>query len=209
MISTNGGMSRNAKLNMIVKIYLFVRRQDMNTSNTPIGTPSTPPATPGVPQKNNLPIIIGVVVAVIVLCCCCSALGYFGYTRYLQAKALSGLGGGLPSGNGSGSPSAPGVGGIGSTTNVPGVPSGGKGDDPTRAQAWTVALAAILQKDPMSCTAPDAASTTIEVTQQPDASGVWQEKWNVACGGGKTIPVNITITPAGGGVYTVKAVLAQ
>ena len=47
------------------------------------------------------------------------------------------------------------------------VPTGGRGDDVTRAEAWTSALAAVVPTNP-TCV-PDATKTTIDVTQQPDS----------------------------------------
>jgi|SRR5271157_1221487 len=165
----------------------------MNSSNMQAGAPA--------PKKNNTTLIIVVVVVVVLLCCCLIGAGAFAYSRYVAGKALSNInsqmatampGGSVPGGLPAGS-----------------VPTGGRGDDVTRAEAWTSALAAVVQSNPTSCTAPDATNTTIEVTQQPDASGAWQERWTVACGGGTTIPVDITFTPAGNGVFTVKATVAK
>ncbi|HEY9153078.1 MAG TPA: hypothetical protein VIN60_09360 [Anaerolineales bacterium] len=165
----------------------------MNNSNMQAGAPAL--------KKNNTPIIIAVVVVVILLCCCLIGVGGYIYSRYVVGKAVSGFnnqiatampGGSIPGGLPSGS-----------------VPTGGLGDDATRAEAWGSALASIIQSNPASCTAPDATNTTIEVTQQPDASGVWTERWTVACGGGATIPVDITFTPAGGGLFTVKAAVGK
>ena len=87
------------------------------------------------------------------------------------------------------------------------VPTGGRGDDVTRAEAWTSAIAAVMPTNP-TCV-PDATQTTIDVTQQPDSSGAWQERWTVDCGGGTTVPVDIAFTPAGAGLFTVKATVAK
>ena len=171
----------------------------MESSNTPVEAPAT--------KKNNLPIIIGVAVAVILCCCCLLAVGGYAYSRYAAAKALSGINSQIPSGSSvPGGSSAP-SGSSGSTAGT--VPTGGLGDEITRTTAWGYALAAIVQKDPTSCQMPDAGSTTIDVTQKPDSSGAWQERWNVACGGSVTIPVDISFTPAGGGLFNVKATVAK
>jgi len=160
------------------------------------------------PKKNNTTMIIIAVVAVIVLCCCCLAVGGYAYSRYAAAKALSGLNSPFPGGStapgGSGAP-----GGLPSGSTAGTVPTGGLGDEVARTTAWGYALSAIVQNDPTSCTSPDAGSTTIEVTKKPDSSGAWQERWTVACGGGSTIPVDITFTPAGAGLFTVKATLGK
>ena len=83
------------------------------------------------------------------------------------------------------------------------------GDEITRTIAWGRALSAIFQANPTSCQAPDATNTSIEVTQQPDSSGAWQERWNVACGGGTSIPVDMTFTPTRGGMFNIKAKIAK
>jgi hypothetical protein len=169
----------------------------MNTSNMQAGAPA-PKA------NNNKMIIIVVVVVVVLLCCCLIAAGAYAYSRYTASKVLSNINNQLATAEpgGSGTPGIP-------SGTVAGVPTGGLGNVTDRGTAWGYALLAITQKDPMSCTAPDAAKTTISVTQQPDASGAWTERWVVDCGGGKTIPVDISFTPAGGGINTVKATLGQ
>lgn len=168
----------------------------METSNMQAGAPA--------PKKNNTPLIIGIVVVVILLCCCLVGVAAFAYSRYVASKAVSDfnsqLATSMPDSSAPGLPS-------GSTAGT--VPTGGLGDEIARTTAWGYALSAIVQANPTSCTAPDAASTSIEVTQKPDASGAWQERWTVACGGGTSIPVDITFTPAGAGIYTVKATVAK
>ena len=168
----------------------------MDSSNMQAGTSA--------PKKNNTTLIIVVVVVVVLLCCCLIAAGAFAYSRYAAGKALSNInsqmatampGGSVPSG------SVPG--GLPSGS----VPTGGRGDDVTRAEAWTSAIAAVVPTNP-TCV-PDATKTTIDVTKQPDSSGAWQERWTVDCGGGTTVPVNITFTPAGAGLFTVKATVAK
>ena len=163
----------------------------MDTSNMQAGAPA--------PKKNNTTLIIVVVVVVVLLCCCLIAAGAFVYSRYAAGKALSNInsqmatampGGSVPGGLPSGS-----------------VPTGGNGDDVTRAEAWTSAIAAVVPTNP-TCV-PDATKTTIDVTKQPDSSGAWQERWTVDCGGGTTVPVDITFTPAGAGLFTVKATVAK
>ena len=156
------------------------------------------------PKKNNTTLIIVVVVVVVLLCCCLVVVGGFIYSRYVAGKALSGFNSQMATAMPDGS-SAPGL--PGSAAGV--IPTGGLGDEVTRTTAWGYALTAIVQANPTSCTAPDATNTTIEVTQKPDASGAWQERWTVDCGGGTTVPVDITFTPAGNGIFTVKATVAK
>lgn len=178
---------------------------------------------PGVQQtaapasKMSTGALISVVVIVfVVVACCVIGAGAFAYSRFVAAgNALPGASGQVTTAA-SGGLSVPSL--SSGTTVAPGspsgssaatVPTGGLGDVFTRATAWGSALAAIVQANPTSCTAPDATNTTIEVTQQPDSSGSWQEHWNVACGGGTSIPVDITFLPTGNGVFTVKATVAK
>ena len=159
----------------------------MNSSNMQAGAPA--------PKKNNTTLIIIVVVVVVLLCCCLIAAGVFAYSRYAAGKALSGFATAMPGG------SVPG--GLPSGS----VPTGGLANDLTRAEAWSYAIAAIVPSNQTCVPAP--ATTTISVTQQPDASGAWTERWTVDCGGGTTVPVDIAFTPAGAGLFSVKATVAK
>ena len=163
----------------------------MNSSNMQAGAPT--------PRKNNTTLIIVVVVVVVLLCCCLIGVGGYVYSRYVAGKALSDFnsqmstampGGSVPGGLPSGS-----------------VPTGGLANDVTRAEAWSYAIAAIVPSNQTCVPAP--ATTTISVTQQPDASGAWTERWTVDCGGGTTIPVDIAYAPAGAGLFTVTAKVAK
>ena len=181
----------------------------METPVMPTETPVPTPA-PSAPKKNNTVIIIVVAVVVVLCCCCLIGLGAFGYSRYMAGKALTNFNQ-IATEMPSGMPTMPSTGGGsgGSGTGAGQIPTGGLGDEITRTAGWGYALSTIVQADPMSCQQPDAASTTIEVTKQPDSSGAWQERWTVACGGGKTIPVDLTFTPAGAGLFNVTAKLAK
>lgn len=156
---------------------------------------STPPITPS-PEapKSNRNLIIGVVIAV-VLCCCCvvtGAAGYYGYQAYVKAQEA------VQQFDNIEIPEIP--------TDIPfdpnnlptemgDVPQGGLSDDTTRYSAWlSVQLVGMMS----GCEAPSAGTTTIEVTQQPDASGIWKEAWNVDCGNGSFKSYNITFTPENG-----------
>ena len=156
---------------------------------------STPPITPS-PEapKSNRNLIIGVVIAV-VLCCCCvvtGAAGYYGYQAYVKAQEA------VQQFDNIEIPEIP--------TDIPfdpnnlptemgDTPQGGLADETTRYSAWlSVQLVGMMS----GCEAPVAATTTIEVTQQPDASGIWKEAWNVDCGNGSFKSYNITFTPENG-----------
>lgn len=155
-----------------------------------------------VPQtepKNNRNIIIGVVVA-LVLCCCCLVTavgGYYGYQAYIAAQqAVEDFQDfEIPTtvpfdpGDPNATPFSPGFDTSGD------LPAGGLADDDTRFIAWSLVQGfGIIY----GCSSPAAEGTTITITQEPDASGVWREEWSVNCGDGsfKTFP--LTFTPDNG-----------
>ncbi len=156
---------------------------------------STPPITPSSEApKSNRNMIIGIVIAV-VLCCCCvvtGAAGYYGYQAYVTAQQavqqfedieIPEIPSDIPF----------------DPNNLPtelgDVPQGGLSDDTTRYSAWlSLQLVGMMS----GCDTPTASTTTIEVTQQPDASGVWKESWNVDCGNGSFQAYTVTFTPENG-----------
>jgi hypothetical protein len=179
-----------------------------------------PQFTPQVPpKKSNTGLIIGIVVAVVLCCCCVAVIAGLTLLGPAVGNIFSSVNQGLktpgepetpaltempsmpietsepvapPMSDGTSEPSMPGM----PTLSADLVPQGGLGDDLLRANTWAqVALAAALA----DCNSPTAAETTIEVTQQPDSNGVWKEQWTVACGAGKTLPVDVTFTPSSGG----------
>ena len=83
------------------------------------------------------------------------------------------------------------------------LPSGGRTDDILRRDIWAAIDGAASG---LGCTT-DAAQTTIDVTQAPDANGLWIEKWTVACssGGPKVFDVTFTPTAGGGTDYSITA----
>ena len=161
---------------------------------------STPPITPpSEAPKSNRNMIIGIVIAV-VLCCCCvvtGAAGYYGYQAYVAAQQAvqqfedieipeipSDV---IPSDIPFDPNNLP--------TELGDVPQGGLSDDTTRYSAWlSLQLVGMMS----GCDTPTASTTTIEVTQQPDASGVWKESWNVDCGNGSFQAYTVTFTPENG-----------
>ena len=191
------------------------RNNSERSGNDPkkVTAPSVQAAAPA--PRSNTALIIVVAIVVVVVGLCLIGVGAFAYSRYVAAgNALPGMSGQVATAVSTGSPAsslpsdataAPVLqSGSSSTT-----PSGGLGDEITRTMGWGRALSAIFQANPTSCQAPDAANTSIEVTQQPDSSGVWQERWNVACGNSTSIPVDMTFTPTSGGIFNIKAKIAK
>lgn len=156
---------------------------------------STPPINPS-PEapKSNRNLIIGVVIAV-VLCCCCvvtGAGGYYGYQAYVKAQeAVQQFDDieipEIPSDIPFDPNNLP--------TDMGDVPQGGLSDETTRYSAWlSLQLVGMMS----GCETPTASTTTIEVTQQPDASGIWKEAWNVDCGNSSFQTYTVTFTPENG-----------
>jgi len=159
--------------------------------------------TNSVPQstepKSNRNLIIGVVVAV-VLCCCCVVTGvggYYGYQAYVAAqKVVEDVQNfDIPTDvpfvpvDPNGTPVVPNFDTSGE------VPNGGLADEETRLIAWaSVQLVGMMS----GCTTPTIDGTTISVIQDPDASGVWREEWNVNCGDGTFKAFPLTFTPENG-----------
>lgn len=171
---------------------------------------------PEVPKKNNTVLIV-VAVVVALLCCCCLLAGvafavagpaitntferieedlyempYEGMPEFedmpnYEATPYS-----------EDNPSGEGEWEFGDYGLSDYIPSGGLGDDTLRTDTWFyVNLSAAAQ----SCVIPatGAQDTVIEVTQDPDSSGAWRERWTVPCEDGSTKPFAVTFTPAAGG----------
>ena len=161
---------------------------------------STPPINPSQETpKSNRNLIIGVVIAV-VLCCCCvvtGAAGYYGYQAYITAQQavqqfediqIPEIPSDIPLDPNN------------LPTGVGEVPTGGLADEGTRSLAW---YQIIGYSTDSGCSAPNAQTTTIAVTQQPDSNGEWVEDWNVDCGDGTAKPFKVTFTQANGIVIPI------
>ena len=161
------------------------------------------------PKKSNTGLLIGIVVAVL-LCCCCLIGGTI-LVLSVMGPAVNNVFSTINEGlltpvapdsedfpsipelptDEQGNPTLPlspfGYGGL--------IPQGGLGDDLLRADTWAVIAVAALS----GCAAIDASQTTIEVVQQPDSSGAWQEKWTVVCDDGTKKSFDVTFTPSAQG----------
>ena len=148
------------------------------------------------PSNKNRNIII-IVAAVVVLGCCCLVAGIAGFYALttIHSKTVS--------------PAQPNEiitpqevtpepdAGIGDP------PSGGLGNDILRNDTWQVMAPAAVK---LGCDQPIGASSTIEVLEQPDASGHWAEKWTVMCNSGKTFMFKVDfILDATGATFNIKS----
>jgi hypothetical protein len=154
---------------------------------------------PQTQPKNNRNTVIMIVVGVLLLCCCVATGigGYYAYQAYVAAQqAVEDIQNfEIPTDvpfvpvDPSGTPIIPNFDTSGQA------PAGGLADENTRLVAWaSVQVVGFMS----GCNAPTVEGTTITVTQQPDASGVWSEEWNVNCGDGTFIAFPLTFTPEDG-----------
>ncbi|MBK9927455.1 MAG: hypothetical protein IPP66_19475 [Anaerolineales bacterium] len=138
------------------------------------------------PANKNRTLII-VVVAIIVLCCCCIVAAGAGY-YFFRANGSTTV---FP-------PTQP----EDSVISSDGPPAGGLGNDILKNDTWNVIVPASIG---LGCDQPLSSSSTIEVLQQPDANGVWFEKWTVVCASGDEYPFEVQYTlDATGASYNIK-----
>lgn len=161
------------------------------------------------PKKPNTMLIVGIVVAVLLCCCCLVVIGAFTLLGPAVSQTFSTINSDFeltavpdlpidPELPGNPEPSDP------SQSDDPfempeipalpsdAVPQGGLGDDLLRVNTWSYVLIGAAAS---GCTSPNPATTVIEVTQEPDSNGVWEERWTVDCGDGTEKPFDITFTP--------------
>jgi hypothetical protein len=128
-------------------------------------------------DKNRTFVIAAIAaVAVIVLCCCCIVLAGAGY--YFFATNRSAVAPVLPEEDFTPS--------NGFDSSEP--PSGGLANDILKNDTWAVMSPAA---ESFGCEQPSGSGLSIEVLQEPDASGVWVEKWPVMCASGETIEFEV------------------
>lgn len=80
----------------------------------------------------------------------------------------------------------------------PNLPQGGYGDSKLRGKVWNFILP-MAERD-ANCENPTPLATLIEVSTEPDASGVWEERWTLVCGNGPMPVFRIIFTPNPGGI---------
>ena len=77
---------------------------------------------------------------------------------------------------------------------------GGLTDPLLRAQVWSTIES--FHTNVRGC--DEVRPVNIEVTQQPDSSGSWEEAWSiVACGQAKVLKITFTVPPDGGVYYDI------
>jgi hypothetical protein len=146
---------------------------------------SSEPVSPTPAKPGNRNVII-IVVAAIVLCCCCLVVGGGAYYWFLANPATT-----QSSTDFAPSTSQPSDSGLPEPQGNGTLPQGGRTDDLLRKDTWNyVGIAAQAQ----DCQAI-ALGTIIEVTQEPDSSGAWSEKWTVVCTDGNIKAFDVTFTP--------------
>jgi hypothetical protein len=162
------------------------------------------------PKKNNTVLIIVAVVVALLCCCCLLAGAAFAFAgpainntfESIQEDLYETPYEGMPASEdmpySEDTPSGDGEWDLGDYGLSGYIPSGGLGDDTLRTDTWFyVNLSAAAQ----GCVVPatGAQNTTIEVTQDPDSSGAWSERWTVPCEDGTTKAFAVSFTPAAGG----------
>ena len=148
-------------------------------------------------KRNQTPLIIAGVV--IVLCCFCLAVAIAGYFGFITIRATETQ--------------------VFPTEDFPPLvtqevmtvppasdpgeaPTGGLANDILRHDTWQVVASAAVAR---GCTQPAGADSTIEVLQEPDASGVWLEKWTVACSSGDSYAFEVEyVLDATGATFNVR-----
>jgi hypothetical protein len=155
-------------------------------------------STQETPVKNNRTLWI-IAAAVVSLCCCglvVAVAGLYGFFAFQSVRTLPTPDEFPP----------PPIDFATPETNVdPGdAPTGGLGNDILRHDTWQAVAAAAVGK---GCDRPIGPNSTIEVLQQPDANGVWLEKWTVMCRSGDSYPFQVTYTlDATGATFDIKSI---
>ncbi len=134
-------------------------------------------------KKSNIPIIVGAALVVACLCGCVTLALTVGTGFFFLNQASE--------------PVQP----IYVETDEPfdpNLPQGGYGDNQLRGQVWDFILP-MAERD-ANCQNPTPIATFIEVSVEPDGSGVWEERWTLVCENGPMPVFRIIFTPNPGGI---------
>lgn len=161
-------------------------------------------------QKNRTPLIIAAIA--LVLCCGCLVLAIAGYYGYFSLRSVETQV--FPTAEvfppiatqevmtPASTTDIP-VGTPGLDTDIGDPPPGGLGNDILKNDTWQYVAAAAAGR---GCDQPIGADSTIEVLQQPDANGVWLEKWTVACNPGDSYAFEVEfVLDATGATFNIKS----
>jgi hypothetical protein len=148
------------------------------------------------PKKSNTGLMVGIGIAVfLVLCCCCLVVigaVSFGMLPLVRSGPSS-----FPTPAFDFDFETPDADSFNAPSSNQFVPEGGRGDLLLRTDTWGFVMIASSAFD---CSDnPSAADTTITITQQPDALGIWEEEWTVTCDNGSKKAFDVTFTPSEGG----------
>lgn len=178
--------------------------------------PPIQPALESSPKKTNIGLIIGVVAVIILCCCCLIVIG--GYAFFSVSRAVGSTYSSIEimlTPGAEGFEDFPPIPEIPTSPNdeygipeLPAspygyddfIPQGGLGDEVLRADTWGYVIVTAAMT---GCVATDASKTSIEVIQQPDADGMWKEKWTVTCDDGTKKSFDVTFTPSAQGGTTI------
>ena len=154
---------------------------------------------PELPERPNRRPLITTVAAVF-LCCFCIVLAVVGYYSFVTIRSVETQE--FPTAE---YPSivTQEVMTLSPNSNPGEAPIGGLGNDILRNDTWqAVAAAAVGQ----GCDQPLGPDSTIEVLQEPDASGVWVEKWTVTCRSGDVYAFEVEyILDATGATFNIRS----
>lgn len=172
------------------------------------------PETVDETQKRRRQRTIVLTVAAVALCCACLALAVAIYSWSSVRGGASDLDT-VPGEEAEPTPSGPEnsltpsfdpnsvVATPGTNTDAGEAPTGGLGNDILRNDTWQAIAGAATG---LGCDQPVGADSTIEVLQEPDASGVWVEQWTVACQSGDSYDFEVEFVPDGTGTtYNIRS----
>src|SRR5687768_4933709 len=147
------------------------------------------------PKKSSTGLMIGIGIAIfLVLCCCCLVvIGALAFGVFPLVRSESSL----PTPAFDFDFETPDPDSFDAPSSNQLVPEGGRGDLLLRTDTWGFVMIASATFDCSDY--PSAADTTITITQQPDALGIWEEEWTVPCDDGSEQSFDVTFTPSEGG----------
>ena len=152
-----------------------------------------------IPAKNNRTLLI-IVASAIALCCFCIVVAVVGYIGFVTIRTE---GTAVPPIEQFATLSPEIFGTPESNFGLDEPPQGGLGNDILRQDTWQVVASAATGQ---GCDQPIGQDSTIEVLQEPDANGVWLEKWTVVCRSGDSYTFEVEyILDATGVTFNIRS----